>query len=133
MKVCHSSELQLREIGLAEAVEILAAHGATLRDRGPFVRGWIDHAASPVADVLTAAAAELAVARVASGIVDGQVGVEPAEAARLAMADGAEASVAGTDAELRARHQAAAFSRAYPVCYQCGLVRHREWICFETS
>ena len=84
-------EAQLREIGLAEAVEIFAAHRAAVRHRGAFVRGRIDHAAPPVTEVLAAAAAELAVACVASGITDGKVGVEPAEADGLAMADGAEA------------------------------------------
>ena len=45
---------QLREIGLAEAVEVLAAHRAAVRHRGPLVRGRIDHAAPPMADVLAA-------------------------------------------------------------------------------
>ena len=55
---------------------------------GLLVRGGVDHAAPPMAEVLAGAGAEPA--RVRRGGVEREAGVEPAEAAGLAAADGAE-------------------------------------------
>ena len=79
------------EIGLAEAVEILAAHLAAMLHGRLLVRGRVDHAFPPVADVLAEPAAEPLAACVAPGVGRAVGGVEPAMVAGLAVADGAEA------------------------------------------
>ena len=89
-----------REIGSAEGFQIRAGGVAACRHRGLFIGGGVDHAVSPVTDVLTGAAAEPTPAEVAAGIRDGEFRVEPAEAPRLAAADGAEAGGHGSNLTL---------------------------------
>jgi hypothetical protein len=63
-----------------------------------FVRGWIDHAFPPVADILAIAAAKLLPADFAARVACGISGIEPAMVAGLAVADRAEAGVEGVHA-----------------------------------
>ena len=69
---------------------MLAGHGDGMVDRGPLMPGRINHAASPMADVLAGERAEPAEALDAARIAEGEARIEPAKAARAAPACRAE-------------------------------------------